>query len=382
MIAFKITFILSILIASALAVPAPDAGAQPFTKQNGQDAISLNNAFATLTATSACTDGTNACVNNEFAQCVGGKFLLTACAGGTICAALPLVNKPGTSITCTTAADRDSRIAITGATDAGSSAAAVGLGQAAVNAAAAPSAASTAVATSSASSAKPFLKQNGQDALALNNAFTSLSADSTCAAGTNACINSQFAQCVGGKFVLTPCAGGTICAALPLVNKAGTSITCTTAADRDARIATTGATDAGSSTAAAGLSQGAANAVVAPASTPAASSAAPVASASASAPADAKPFTLQNGKDAQALNLKFASLTADSTCTDGENACVGTAFAQCVGGKFVTFPCAATLQCAALPLVNSPGTSITCTDLPQALQRIAATGVGSSLTGN
>ncbi len=34
------------------------------------------------------------------------------------------------------------------------------------------------------------------------------------------------------------------CAALPLVNSAGTSITCTTAADRDARIAATGATAA------------------------------------------------------------------------------------------------------------------------------------------
>ena len=31
------------------------------------------------------------------------------------------------------------------------------------------------------------------------------------------------------------------CAALPLVNSAGTSVTCTTAADRDARIAATGA---------------------------------------------------------------------------------------------------------------------------------------------
>ena len=35
------------------------------------------------------------------------------------CAALPLVNSPGTSITCTTQADLDARIAATGATDAG-----------------------------------------------------------------------------------------------------------------------------------------------------------------------------------------------------------------------------------------------------------------------
>ena len=35
------------------------------------------------------------------------------------CTALPLVNSPGTSITCTTQADLDARIAATGATDAG-----------------------------------------------------------------------------------------------------------------------------------------------------------------------------------------------------------------------------------------------------------------------
>ncbi|KAH9892887.1 hypothetical protein C8Q73DRAFT_648737, partial [Cubamyces lactineus] len=71
--------------------------------------------------------------------------------------------------------------------------------------------------------------------------FSTLSVDSPCTAGDNACVNGQFSQCVNGKFVLQPCAGGLICAALPLVNSPGTSITCTTAADRDARIAATGA---------------------------------------------------------------------------------------------------------------------------------------------
>ena len=51
-------------------------------------------------------------------------------------------------------------------------------------------------------------------------------------------------------------------------------------------------------------------------------------------------FTLQNGKDAQALNRKFASLSASSTCTPGENACVRDGFAQCVGGRFIVQPCA------------------------------------------
>ena len=67
-------------------------------------------------------------------------------------------------------------------------------------------------------------------------------------------------------------------------------------------------------------------------------------------------FTLKNGQDAQALNRKFASLSASSACTSGESACVGGAFAQCVNGKFVTTPCAGGLTCVALPLVNSAGT--------------------------
>jgi len=103
----------------------------------------------------------------------------------------------------------------------------------------------------------------------------------------------------------------------------------------------------------------------------------PVAS-SASVPAapaiaGAKPFTAQNGKDAVALNAQFASLTAASTCTDGQQACVGGGFAQCVGGKFEVTSCGAT-QCFALPLVNKAGTSIACTSPQDAAARIAATG--------
>jgi hypothetical protein len=58
----------------------------------------------------------------------------------------------------------------------------------------------------------------------------------------------------------------------------------------------------------------------------------------AAAPAERRAaFTLQNGKDAQALNAKFATLTPTSSCTDGENACVQGSFAQCANGKFVGF---------------------------------------------
>lgn len=71
-------------------------------------------------------------------------------------------------------------------------------------------------------------------------------------------------------------------------------------------------------------------------------------------------FTVQNGKDAIALNAKFASLTPNSTCKTGEEACVNKAFAQCVDDKFVLSPCGAGLECVVLPLVLSPGTSVTC----------------------
>jgi hypothetical protein len=111
-----------------------------------------------------------------------------------------------------------------------------------------------------------FTLQNGQDAQALNKKFQTLTPDSACTASEQACIQGQLGTCVGGKFALTPCAGGLQCVALPLVNKAGTrcvsaarsaeltffpcspwlmrghSITCDTTQDAEARIANTGAT--------------------------------------------------------------------------------------------------------------------------------------------
>jgi len=91
-------------------------GGSGFQLQNGQDAIALNEQFASLTAASPCTDGDQACIAGGFAQCVGGKFAITQCAAPTACFALPLVNKAGTTLTCTTQADADARIAATGAT--------------------------------------------------------------------------------------------------------------------------------------------------------------------------------------------------------------------------------------------------------------------------
>jgi hypothetical protein len=93
-------------------------------------------------------------------------------------------------------------------------------------------------------------------------------------------------------------------------------------------------------------------------------------------------FHLQNGQDAQKLNAKFAGLTPASTCTAGEDACIGGQFAQCVGTSFVSTPCGAGTECFALPLVNKPGTSVTCTTQSDAVTRIAATGATGGLTGS
>ncbi|KAJ3789797.1 hypothetical protein GGU10DRAFT_304339 [Lentinula aff. detonsa] len=227
-----------------------------FALSNGQAAQSQNAQFASLTAGSSCTDGQNACVNGAFAQCVGGKFETTQCGSGETCAALPLVNSAGTSITCTTTADAEARIAATGATGgltgdgsttSASSASSDTSASAAVSSstAAAPSTSATASdnqAATSSSSTSSFALSNGQAAQKLNAQFATLSASSTCTDGENACVNGAFAQCVSGKFETTACAGGTTCAALPLVNSAGTSITCATTADAEARIAATGAT--------------------------------------------------------------------------------------------------------------------------------------------
>jgi len=92
-------------------------------------------------------------------------------------------------------------------------------------------------------------------------------------------------------------------------------------------------------------------------------------------------FQLANGQAAQKLNAYFATLTPNSACTEGQNACVNNNFAQCIEGKFVLQPCGASSICAALPLVNSMGTSTTCDTESDALTRISNTGVDGGLTG-
>jgi len=227
--------------------------------------------------------------------------------------------------------------------------------------------------SASSSSSSGFALQNAQDAQALNAKFATLTADSSCQAGETACVDGDFAQCVNGKFVTTACSGSLKCLALPLVNSAGTSVTCDTEADAIARIQASGGS--------ASLTGDGSTSTSTSSGSSAVEAAAPPAESSSSSSSSSDDFRLQNAKDAQALNAQFASLAADSSCTAGQNACIDGDFAQCVDGKFVTSPCSATLQCLALPLVNSRGTSITCDTQADAIARMQAAGASASLTG-
>jgi len=378
---------LSSLIAASLAATVSVSGfplsarqAKPFTLQNGKDAQALNAKFATLNKDSSCTAGDNACLDGGFAQCVNGKFAEIGCSSGLKCFALPLVNKAGTTIACTTEQDAKARISATGAangiTGGNNVQDASPKPAPAPTPAPAPKPAPPPPAPAPPAGAKPFTLQNGKDAQALNAKFSTLNANSPCKAGDQACVGGGFAQCVGGKFAVTQCAGGTKCFALPLVNKAGTSITCSTDADAQTRIAATGAT---------GGITGGGNPPPPPPNANDQSTndktAPPPPAPAPAPPANAKPFTLQNGKDAQALNAKFATLSANSSCSNGEQACVNGGFAQCVGGKFAVTQCAGGTKCFALPLVNKAGTSITCSTDADASARIANTGATGGIKG-
>jgi hypothetical protein len=184
------------------------------------------------------------------------------------------------------------------------------------------------------------------------------------------------------------CSGGLQCFALPLVNSPGTTVTCTTPEDAEARIAATGATGGITGDGNANVPDVPAPAAPTPAPTPAPAPAPAPASSSASAPqppaapaAGNSGFALQNGIDAQELNTEFSTLNVNSPCEGTEVACVDGSFAQCVDGSFQLSQCAGGTQCFALPLVNSPGTTVTCTTEDDAAARIAATGATGGIQG-
>jgi hypothetical protein len=208
---------------------------------------------------------------------------------------------------------------------------------------------------------------------------------------------------VDGKFAIVGCSAGTQCFALPLVNKQGTTITCATQKDAEERISNTGAT--GGITGEGNDSPNKSTPAPPPAPPPTSSSNPAPSQTLSKSPAvlvantqpaptptsSSKPapsqtpsasFILQNGLDAQKENAEASTRNADSPCKEGEATCVGSAFGQCVGGKFVLTPCPATLECFVLPLLKKAGTAPSCTTQAEAATRIANSGAEGGIQGS
>ncbi|KAG2146291.1 hypothetical protein DEU56DRAFT_706413, partial [Suillus clintonianus] len=89
----------------------------------------------------------------------------------------------------------------------------------------------------------------------------------------------------------------------------------------------------------------------------------------------------QNGLDAQKLNAQFANMSVNDPCINDIQACVGGAFAQCVGRSWELTHCSSGLSCYALPLVNKAGTALACDTKSDAEARFVAAGVQGGVTG-
>ncbi|ORZ36112.1 hypothetical protein BCR44DRAFT_1512637 [Catenaria anguillulae PL171] len=225
------------------------------------------------------------------------------------------------------------------------------------------------------------------------------------------CAGNSLARCNGGQVSgpLQQCAGGLNCQVLPLVNSPGVSVTCTSDADKIARIGN-GAVGGGNNGGGAGKKaaggqakgkkqqgkkgkgrgkkqqgkgkkgkgkgrgkgkgkknnqnnnpgQGAGNGA-------AKKNAGGANGAGKNAGGNAGGFQQANKQLARQLDTQKAGLAEGSACPqqfnqEGAVLCAGNQLARCAGGQ-VAGPlqaCAGGLNCQVLPLVNSPGVSVTC----------------------
>jgi len=104
----KLTIIITLIITTFIFLTV--ARVNNFRSKNADEAEKLTKDFKKLSINSNCKYNEQACINDQFAQCVNRKFQLFPCNSGLICVVLPLVNKPGTSITCGTESDRKMRV--------------------------------------------------------------------------------------------------------------------------------------------------------------------------------------------------------------------------------------------------------------------------------
>jgi len=329
--------IVSTIIFSALfinlitALPLPkNQSSAAFIQDNGRTAQANNARFQTLTSKSSCQDGEVACVDQNLALCVGGTFQIQPCGAGLICVDLPLVLSRGTSVTCDTEQDALARIAATGV-DGG-------------------------------------LLGNGGNSTNVQDLTANGNDGGNGDIAQNTTVGGSPSQCHRGKRGRSR----HNCTQDANANNSSDTVTVTVTQTADAKAAgATSTVDSPANPTANPTADSGANII----------QSAPDATQTSSISSTAN-FRRQNGLDAQNLNASFAKLTADSPCQTGDLACLNQGFAQCVNGKFVVTPCTTGTQCMALPLVNKPGTTVTCDRLDDGLARFAASGVSSSLDGS
>lgn len=109
-----LSFILQIIILTGASTSLPQSGAG-FQLENARLAKSADDAKFANSVGDTCTGDQVICVGSALGQCVNGRIVsLGNCGGATQCQVLPLVNRPGTSTTCSTEEDKQRRFVAAG----------------------------------------------------------------------------------------------------------------------------------------------------------------------------------------------------------------------------------------------------------------------------
>ncbi|KAF8431798.1 hypothetical protein L210DRAFT_900466 [Boletus edulis BED1] len=191
------------LLASAA---VPNKRSVQWLQHNGPAAKALNDQYQSLTATTSCSnDGDFACIQNQFATCYEGRYVLSACHSGWSCAALPNEWDEGTTTTCDTNDNISYRFSQAGVSEYKRS-------------------------FPDAKRSLQWLQQNGPAAKQLNDQYATLTTSSSCNDGDVACVGGQFATCYEGSYQTWSC-GDLTCAAIPNEWSQGTTTLCDTSDD-------------------------------------------------------------------------------------------------------------------------------------------------------
>ncbi|KAJ7636966.1 hypothetical protein FB45DRAFT_907905 [Roridomyces roridus] len=109
-----LTLLASLAISATAAPILPNSAApQPYV-ENAITAQFFNQQFAAMAETDPCTGNQTACVNGAFAMCVEDEWVITPCASGLVCAAVPQSSTVGYVLSCDTTADIEQHFAFAG----------------------------------------------------------------------------------------------------------------------------------------------------------------------------------------------------------------------------------------------------------------------------